>query len=92
MSEKDGSKFLEHIAAEAVRMGGGAKKGIIEARELANGEEIRVSMRSAHYLGSIELFTLRHLQPGDYHLLLVAVPREKINQGNPVIENEQNKR
>ncbi len=77
MAEYDGAKFLEQIEAEAARMGGGVKRGIIEARELANGEEIRVSMRSAHYLGSIELFTLRHLRPGDYHLMLVAVPREK---------------
>ncbi len=86
MAEVDGRNFLEQIEAEAVRMGGGVKRGIIEARELANGEEIRVSMRSAHYLGSIELFTLRHLPPGDYHLMLVAVPREKksgAQDGNP---------
>ncbi len=86
MSETDGADFLRQIEAEVVKMGGGVKKGIIEARELANGEEIRVSMRSAHYLGSIELFTLRHLRPGDYHLMLVAVPREKnsdVRQENP---------
>jgi hypothetical protein len=46
-----------------------------------NGEEIRVSMRSAHYLGSIELFTLRHLKPDDYHLILLAIPRKKEGHG-----------
>jgi hypothetical protein len=77
MTEIEGKKFLEQIEAEVIRLGGGAKRGIIEARELVNGEEIRVSMRSAHYLGSIELFTLRHLKPDDYHLVLLAVPRKK---------------
>jgi hypothetical protein len=77
MTKTDGKKFLEQIEAEVIRMGGGAKKGIIEGRELVNGEEIRVSMRSAHYLGSIELFTLRHLKPDDYHLMLLAVPRKR---------------
>ncbi len=77
MTEIDCKKFLEQIEAEVIRLGGGAKRGIVEARELVNGEEIRVSMRSAHYLGSIELFTLRHLKPDDYHLVLLAVPRKK---------------
>ena len=77
MAEIDGKKFMEQIEAEVIRMGGGAKRGIIEARELVNGEEIRVSMRSAHYLGSIELFTLRRLQPDDYHLILLAIPRKQ---------------
>ena len=76
MVEIDGKKFMEQIEAEVIRLGGGAKRGIIEARELVNGEEIRVSMRSAHYLGSIELFTLRHLKPDDYHLVLLAIPRK----------------
>ena len=77
MTKTDGQKFLEQIEADVIRMGGGVKKGIIEGRELMNGEEIRVSMRSAHYLGSIELFTLRHLKPDDYHLMLLAIPRKK---------------
>jgi hypothetical protein len=58
-------------------LGGAPTTPHIEARELANGEEIRVSMRSAQYLGSIELFTLRHLKPDDYHLILLAIPRKK---------------
>ncbi len=77
MAKIDGQKFIEKLESEVIRIGGGAKKGIIEARELVNGEEIRVSMRSSHYLGSIELFTLRHLKPNDYHLMLIAVPREQ---------------
>ncbi len=77
MTEMDCKKFLEQIEAEVIRLGGGAKRGIVEARELVNAEEIRVSMRSSHYLGSIELFTLRHLKPDDYHLVLLAVPRKK---------------
>jgi hypothetical protein len=77
MAKIVGQKFLDRVEAEVIRMGGGAKRGIVEARELVNGEEIRVSMRSAHYLGSIELFTLRHLKPDDYHLILLAIPRKK---------------
>jgi len=77
MAKIEGQKFLDRVEAEVIRMGGGAKRGIVEARELANGEEIRVSMRSAQYLGSIELFTLRHLKPDDYHLILLAIPRKK---------------
>ncbi len=81
MTEMDGHKFLEQIEAEVIRMDGGTKRGIVEARELGKDVEIRVSMRSAEYLGSIELFTLRHLKPNDYHLMLVAVPRKKEGHG-----------
>ena len=38
--------------------------------------EIRVSLRSSRF-PSIELFTLRDIEPADYHLILVAIPRNK---------------
>ena len=76
-TDMDGKQLLGEIEAQVIGMGGGVKRGIIEKRELLADEEIRVSIRSAHYLGSIELFTLRSLKPDDYHLMLLAVPRKK---------------
>ena len=38
--------------------------------------EIRVSLRSSRF-PSIELFTLRNMDPADYQLVLVAIPRNK---------------
>ena len=73
----DNHKFLEHLEAEVTRMGGGVKKGLICRRELEEAQEIRVSIRPPKFLGSIELFTLRNLGPGDYHLMLVAIPRNE---------------
>ncbi len=70
-------KFFEQLEAEIARMGGGAKRGLICRRELEEAQEIRVSIRPPKFLGSIELFTLRNLGPGDYHLMLVAIPRNK---------------
>jgi hypothetical protein len=83
MDGTDGKELLERIEAEVVAAGGAAKRGIIEERELCNDEEIRVSMRSALYLGSIELFTLRRLRPDDYHLVLLAIPRKKEGPTGP---------
>ena len=68
-------KFLDQIELDAVRMGGGAKRGVITRSELEEAEEIRVSIRPPRFLGSTELFTLRNLEPADYHLILIAVPR-----------------
>lgn len=73
----DNHKFFEQLEAEVTRMGGGVKKGLICKRELEEAQEIRVSIRPPKFLGSIELFTLRNLGPGDYHLMLVAIPRNE---------------
>ena len=67
--------FLEQIESEVIRMGGGVKRGTICKRELEEAEEIRVSIRPPKFLGSTEIFTLRHLEPDDYHLILIAIPR-----------------
>ena len=58
-------------------MGGGVKKGVITKKELEAAQEIRVSIRPTNHIGSTELFTLRKLEPEEYHLMLVAVPRKK---------------
>ena len=71
------SQFLKQVEEDVIRIGGAVKRGIIEKRELQDDEEIRVSIRSSKCLGSIELFTLRHLKPADYQLILIAVPRNK---------------
>jgi len=73
----DSQKILEQIESEVIRMGGGAKKGVISKRELDEAEEIRVSIRPPKFLGSIELFTLRNLEPGEYRLMLIAIPRNE---------------
>ena len=66
-----------HIdCSDVIRMGGRVKAGIIAKRELEGDEEIRVSIRSSKY-PSIEVFTLRNIEPADYRLVLVAIPREK---------------
>lgn len=75
MLDMENHNFLEQIELEAIRMGGGAKRGIICKRELEEAEEIRVSIRPPKFLGSTELFTLRHLEPADYYLILIAIPR-----------------
>ena len=58
-------------------MGGGIERGTICKKELEEAGEIRVSIRPPKFLGSTELFTLRHLEPADYHLILIAIPRKK---------------
>jgi len=80
MLDVEGQELLEHIESEAIRMGGGAKRGTITTRELEEAQEIRVSIRPPKFLGSTEMFTLRNLEPADYHLILVAIPR-KMNSG-----------
>ena len=77
MLDVENQKLLDQIESEAIRMGGGAKRGIICKQELEEAEEIRVSIRPPKFLGSTELFTLRHLEPADYHLILVAIPRNE---------------
>ena len=77
MLDAENQKFLEQIESEVIRMVGRVKGGFIEKRELQEDVEIRVSMRSSKFLGSIELFTLRDLEPADYHLMLIAIPRKK---------------
>lgn len=76
MLDVENQKFLEQIEAEVIQMGGGVKRGIISKRELEEAEEIRVSIRPPRFLGGTELFTLRRLEPADYHLILIAIPRE----------------
>lgn len=79
MLDAENEKILARIEAQAIRVGGGVKRGVISRRELEEAEEIRVSIRPPMFLGSTELFTLRNLEPGDYHLILVAIPRENAN-------------
>ncbi len=69
--------LFEKIETEVLRLGGGVKRGLISKKELEAAQEIRVSIRPPNHIGSTELFTLRKLAPGDYHLLLIAVPRQK---------------
>ncbi len=83
MTDAENEKILKNIETEAIKLGGGAKRGVISKKELENAQEIRVSIRPPTFLGSIEMFTLRNLVPADYHLMLVAIRR---NQG---VHNEQ---
>ena len=69
-------KFLERIEEEVIRMGGGVKKGNIAQWELEAAQEIRVSIRPPRQMSSTELFTLRKLEPGEYRLMLIAIPRK----------------
>ncbi|MBW1708649.1 MAG: hypothetical protein JRG97_07410 [Deltaproteobacteria bacterium] len=75
MSDAEKIDFLEKLESEVMSMGGGTKRGVICKQELEEAEEIRVSIRPPKFLGSIEMFTLRKLDPADYHLILVAIPR-----------------
>ena len=77
MLDVENQKLLKQIESEVIRMGGGVKSGTICKRELEEAEEIRVSIRPPKFLGSTELFTLRHLEPADYHLILVTIPRKE---------------
>lgn len=78
MTDAEKEKILKDIETEVIRLGGGAKRGLISKKEMEDAQEIRVSIRPPHFLGSIEMFTLRNLAPADYHLMLLAIPR---NQG-----------
>ncbi len=70
-------ELFEYIETQVSEMGGGVKRGVITKRELELAQEIRVSIRPTNHIGSTELFTLRKLDPEEYHLMLVAVPRKK---------------
>jgi hypothetical protein len=70
-------EIFEYIESEVTQLGGGVKKGVITSKELEAAQEIRVSIRPTTHIGSTELFTLRKLDPGEYHLMLIAVPRKK---------------
>ena len=76
MLNAENERLLDQIETEVVRMGGGAKRGIISKQELEEAGEIRVSIRPPKYMGSTELFTLRNLEPDDYYLILAAIPRK----------------
>ena len=76
MLDTENQKLLEQIESEVVQMGGRVKAGIIAKTELEGDEEIRISIRSSRS-PSIEVFTLRHLEPADYHLILLAIPRNR---------------
>jgi hypothetical protein len=75
MKDGESHRILEYIEAEVCKLGGGVKRGLISKQEVEEAQEIRVSIRPPHFLGSIEMFTLRKLDPADYHLMLVAIPR-----------------
>ncbi len=84
MTEIEKPPFFELVETQVARMGGSVKRGIITKKELEEAQEIRVSIRPPRHIGSTELFTLRNIAPGDYHLLLIAIPRQNINN-NPRI-------
>ncbi len=77
MRDGESQRIFEYIEAEVCKLGGGAKRGLISQKELEEAQEIRVSIRPPYFLGSIEMFTLRKLAPADYHLMLVAIPRNQ---------------
>jgi hypothetical protein len=76
MADIEKPMFFELVETQVARMGGGVKRGIITKRELEDAQEIRVSIRPPRHIGSTELFTLRNIAPGDYHLMLIAIPRQ----------------
>lgn len=82
MAEIEKPLFFELVETQVARMDGSVKRGIITKRELEEAREIRVSIRPPRHIGSTELFTLRNIPPGDYHLLLIAIPRRN-NKSNP---------
>lgn len=77
MNKVEHVELFEYIETQVAEMGGGVKRGVITKRELELAQEIRVSIRPTNHIGSTELFTLRKLDPEEYHLMLVAVPRKK---------------
>lgn len=82
MSEIEKPMFFELVETQVARMGGSVKRGVVTKRELEEAQEIRVSIRPPRHIGSTELFTLRNIAPGDYHLLLIAIPRQDL-KSNP---------
>jgi hypothetical protein len=77
LADVEDIKFLERIEKEVLLMGGCVKKGNIAQWELEAAQEIRVSIRPPRQLSSTELFTLRKMEPGEYRLMLIAVPRKE---------------
>ncbi len=75
MADIEKPQFFDSIETQVARMGGAVKRGTVTKKELEDALEIRVSIRLPHHIGSTELFTLRNIPPGDYHLLLIAIPR-----------------
>jgi hypothetical protein len=75
MADIEKPLFFELVETQVAGMGGRVKSGIITKKELEDALEIRVSIRLPRHIGSTELFTLRNIPPGDYHLLLIAIPR-----------------
>jgi len=82
MAEIEKPSFFESIEAQVAQMGGGVKRGVISKDEMEDAMEIRVSIRLHRHIGSTELFTLRNISPNDYHLMLIAIPRQN-NVSNP---------
>jgi hypothetical protein len=82
MADIEKPLLFELVETQVVRMGGSVKRGVVTKRELEEAEEIRVSIRPPRHIGSTELFTLRNIAPGDYHLLLIAIPRRDL-KSNP---------
>ena len=69
----------EHInCSEVIQNGGRVKAGAVSKTELEGDEEIRVSIRSTMY-PSVEIFTIRNIEPADYQVILVAIPRNSIS-------------
>lgn len=82
MTEIEKPMFFELVETRVAQMGGSVKRGVVTKRELEEAQEIRVSIRPPRHIGSTELFTLRNITPGDYHLLLIAIPRRDL-MSNP---------
>jgi hypothetical protein len=78
MTEIEKPLFFELVETQVAQMGGSVKRGVVTKRELEEAQEIRVSIRPPRHIGSTELFTLRNIAPGDYHLLLIAIPRRNL--------------
>ena len=77
MIDAENEKILERFESEVIGLGDSAMKGVVSEQELEEAQEIRVSVRPSTFLGSIEMFTLRKLKPADYHLMLIAIPRNQ---------------
>ena len=54
------------------------RRSEMQTNNARSDTEIRVSLRSSKF-PSVELFTLRDLEPADYLLVLVAIPRNRDN-------------
>jgi hypothetical protein len=84
MADIEKPLLFELVETQVAGMGGSVKRGIVTKGELEEAQEIRVSIRLPRHIGSTELFTLRNIPAGDYHLLLIAIPRRDL-KSNPRI-------